>query len=65
MDISNGDIKDRRPEIYKQNVKDMKTLERIDESKELEQVVETALLLLCKYLDIYKDANNVKSHVKE
>lgn len=29
LDVSNGEIKDRRPEIYKQNVKDMKTLERI------------------------------------
>ena len=29
LDISNGDIKDRLPERYKENEKDMKTLDRI------------------------------------
>ena len=29
LDISNGEIKDRLPEVYKQNVKDIETLERI------------------------------------
>ena len=29
LDITNGDIKDRQPDIYKENVKDMKTLDRI------------------------------------
>ena len=49
-----------RDAIYNPDVENEK-----EESKELEQVVETALLLLCKYLDTYKDINNVKSHVKE
>ena len=29
LDISNGEIKDRLPNIFKENVKDMKTLDRI------------------------------------
>ena len=29
LDITNGEIKDRRPDIYKENKKDMKTLDRI------------------------------------
>lgn len=36
-----------------------------EEPKELEQIVETALLLLCKYFDSYKEINNVKSHIKK
>lgn len=29
LDISNGEIKDRLPEIFKENKKDMETLDRI------------------------------------
>ena len=29
LDITNSDIKDRQPELYKENKKDMKTLDRI------------------------------------
>ena len=29
LDITNGEIKDRRPDIYEENKKDMKTLDRI------------------------------------
>lgn len=29
LDISNSSIKDRLPDVYKQNEKDMKTLEKI------------------------------------
>lgn len=29
LDVTNGEIKDRRPDIYKENKKDMKTLDRI------------------------------------
>lgn len=49
-----------RDAIYNPDVENEK-----EEPKEIEQVVETALLLLCKYLDTYKDINNVKSHFKE
>lgn len=29
LDITNGDIKERNPDLYKENEKDMKTLDRI------------------------------------
>lgn len=29
LDITNGEIKDRQPEIYKENIKDMETLDRV------------------------------------
>ena len=29
LDVTNGEIKDMRPDIYKENKKDMKTLDRI------------------------------------